>query len=106
MSTTSPTAARVVVIGDALIDRIVDGDEQRDFVGGAGLNVAVGLRTLGVPTTLIATLGADADGASVREYLRDHGVTLLASPAALGTSVAVSERVRSEERRVGKECPV
>lgn len=100
MSAVSPTAAHVVVIGDALIDRIVDGDERRDFVGGAGLNVAVGLRTLGVTTTLVATLGADADGTRVREHLRGHGVTLLASPAALGTSVALSERVDGEPRYV------
>ena len=98
MSTTSPTAAHVIVIGDALIDRILDGDGHRDFVGGAGLNVAVGLRALGVSTTLIATLGADVDGDRVREYLGEHGVTLLASPAALGTSVAVSERVDGEPR--------
>ena len=98
MSTISPTAAHVVVIGDALIDRIVDGDEQRDFVGGAGLNVAVGLRTLGVSTTLIATVGADAEGTRVREYLRDHDVALLSSPASLGTSVALSERVDGEPR--------
>lgn len=90
--------AHVVVIGDALIDRIIDGEGHRDFVGGAGLNVAVGLRTLGVRATLIATLGADADGARVREYLRDHDVTLLASPAALGTSVALSERVDGEPK--------
>ncbi|MET1019262.1 MAG: PfkB family carbohydrate kinase [Microterricola sp.] len=100
MSADPATAAHVVVIGDALIDRIVDADGTRDFVGGAGLNVAVGLRTLGVPTTLIATLGADADGASVREYLRDHDVTLLASSAELGTSVALSERVDGEPRYV------
>ncbi len=98
MSSTSPDSARVVVIGDALIDRVVDADGHRDFVGGAGLNVAVGLRTLGVPTTLVATLGTDADGARVREYLRHHDVALLSSPAALGTSVALSERVDGEPR--------
>lgn len=98
MSADSTTAAHVVVIGDALIDRIVDGTERRDFVGGAGLNVAVGLRTLGVSTTLIATLGADADGTRVREYLRNHDVALISSPAALGTSVALSERVDGEPR--------
>lgn len=92
------TTAHVVVIGDALIDRIVDGTEHRDFVGGAGLNVAVGLRTLGVGATLIATLGADAGGTRVRDYLRAHDVALIASPAALGTSVALSERVDGEPR--------
>ena len=44
----------VVVIGDALIDELRDDAGVKEFVGGAALNVAVGLSRLGVPTTLIA----------------------------------------------------
>ena len=57
MQETSPS---VVVIGDALIDEIRDGTGVRELVGGAALNVAVGLRRLGVPTTLIAMVAARA----------------------------------------------
>ena len=49
----------VVVVGDALIDELRDDHGVREFVGGAALNVAVGLAQLGVPATLVAKLGDD-----------------------------------------------
>ena len=88
---------RVVVIGDALIDELRDDSGVREFVGGAALNVAVGLTRLGVPTTLIAMLGDDEAGAHIRAYLTDYGVELIASPSALGSSRAVSTRSSSGE---------
>lgn len=86
----------VVVIGDALIDELRDETGVREFVGGAALNVAVGLTRLGVPTTLIAMVGDDDAGARIRAYLADFGVQLLASPSPLGSSRAVSVRVAGE----------
>ena len=65
---------------------------MREFVGGAALNVAVGLTRLGVPTTLIAMVGDDEAGAHIRAYLADFGVELIATPSALGSSRAVSTR--------------
>ena len=85
----SDVKRRAVVIGDALIDEIRDAGGVRELVGGAALNVAVGLRRLGVPTTLIAMVGDDEPGAHIREYLRDHDVALIDSPAPLGSSRAV-----------------
>jgi fructokinase len=93
VSKESSDAGRAVVIGDALIDEIRDAAGVRELVGGAALNVAVGLRRLGVPTTLIAMVGADEPGDHIREYLADHDVTLIESPAPLGSSRAV---VRAE----------
>lgn len=87
----------VVVIGDALIDELRDDTGVREFVGGAALNVAVGLARLGVPTSLIAMVGDDAAGAMIRSYLEDFGVALLASPSPLGSSRAVSIRSASGE---------
>ncbi|MGX1793193.1 carbohydrate kinase family protein [Microbacterium sp. NPDC055312] len=78
-----------VVIGDALIDEIHDASGVRELVGGAALNVAVGLRRLGVQTTLIAMVGDDEAGDHIREYVRDHGVRLIESPSPLGSSRAV-----------------
>lgn len=78
-----------VVIGDALIDEIRDATGVRELVGGAALNVAVGLRRLGIPTTLIAMVGDDEPGDHIREYLHDHDVHLIASPAPNGSSRAV-----------------
>lgn len=81
-----------VVIGDALIDEIHDAGGVRELVGGAALNVAVGLRRLGVPTTLIAMVGDDEAGDHIREYLTDHGVCLVSSDAPLGSSRAIVQR--------------
>lgn len=82
----------VVVIGDALIDEIHDDTGVREFVGGAALNVAVGLSRLGVPATLIAMVGDDAAGEQIRSFLAEYDVELLASPAPHGSSRAVSTR--------------
>ncbi|WP_102194424.1 carbohydrate kinase family protein [Microbacterium aurantiacum] len=97
MSTETSSAGRVVVVGDALIDEIHDHAGVRELVGGAALNVAVGLRRLGVPTTLIAMVGDDEAGDHIREYLRDHDVILLSSPAPYGSSRAVVQRSASGE---------
>ena len=78
-----------VVIGDALIDEIRDASGVRELVGGAALNVAVGLRRLDVETTLIAMVGVDEAGEHIRQYLRDHGVRLIESPSPRGSSRAV-----------------
>ncbi|WP_106814807.1 PfkB family carbohydrate kinase [Microbacterium timonense] len=81
-----------VVVGDALIDELRDDHGVREFVGGAALNVAVGLARLGVPATLIAMLGDDEPATRVRRYLEDFGVNLVATPSLLGTARAVSTR--------------
>ena len=54
--------SRVVVVGDALIDELRDEAGVREFVGGAALNVAVGVSRLGVPASLIAMVGDDSAG--------------------------------------------
>ena len=90
--------ARVVVVGDALIDVLRDSEGSREFAGGAALNVAVGLAVLGVPTTLIAMVGDDADGATLRSFLDQYGVQLIATPGPLGSSRAVSDRTDGEPR--------
>jgi len=100
------SAGRVVVIGDALIDELRTPAGSDDHVGGAGLNVAVGLSRLGVPTTLLASVGDDADGASIREFLAGHGVELVATVNALGTGRAVSERVDGEPTYAFTEAAV
>lgn len=83
---------RVVVVGDALIDELRDDNGVREFVGGAALNVAVGLGRLGVPATLIAMVGDDEPGSHIRSYLSDYGVELLATVSPLGSARAVSTR--------------
>ena len=89
-------AAPVVVIGDALIDELRDGRSVIELVGGAALNVAVGLVRLGIPATLIAMVGDDEAGEHIRAYLHDYGVGLLATPGPRGSSRAVSTRTAGE----------
>lgn len=91
---------RVVVIGDALIDELRDDTGTREFVGGAALNVAVGLSRLGVPTTLLAMVGDDEDGVTIRAFLDTHGVELIQTASPHGSSRAVSERVDGEPHYV------
>ncbi|SIO04087.1 carbohydrate kinase family protein [Agromyces cerinus] len=91
-------SARITVIGDALIDELRDQRGAREFVGGAALNVAVGLALLGEDVTLVAMLGDDEPATRIRSYLRDYGVRLVESPSALGTSRAVSDRTDGEPR--------
>jgi len=89
--------ARAVVVGDALIDELRDSTGVREFVGGAGLNVAVGLSRLGVATSLVAMVGDDEPGARIRSYLADFDVELIASRSPQGSSRAVSTRTGGGE---------
>lgn len=91
-------AKRITVVGDALIDELRDPSGSREFIGGAALNVAVGLALLGEDVTLVAMLGDDDAATRIRAYLRDFGVHLVASPSAHGTSRAISDRTDGEPR--------
>ncbi|GAA1058803.1 carbohydrate kinase family protein [Agromyces bracchium] len=96
---TQPNAARITVVGDALIDELRDPTGSREFVGGAALNVAVGLALLGERVTLVAMLGDDEPATRIRAFLADYDVQLVESPSALGTSRAVSDRSEGGEPR-------
>ena len=98
MSEIRATPATVVVIGDALIDELRDAHGSREFVGGAALNVAVGVALLGERASLVAMLGDDEPAERIRAYLRDFRVALVESPSAHGTSRAVSDRTDGEPR--------
>ncbi|WP_395244441.1 PfkB family carbohydrate kinase [Agromyces sp. MMS24-K17] len=89
---------RITVIGDALIDELRDPTGSREFIGGAALNVAVGLSLLGDDVTLVAMVGDDEPGRRIRAYLDDYGVRLVASPSAHGSSRAISDRRDGEPR--------
>ena len=98
MTNATPSPKRVTVVGDALIDELRDEHGSREFVGGAALNVAVGLALLNQDVTLVAMLGDDEPASRIRAYLRDYGVRLVESPSAHGTSRAVSDRTDGEPR--------
>jgi len=64
-----------VVLGEALIDLLERPDGTfRPAVGGAPLNVAVGLARLGTPTRLITALGGDAFASRILDLLTSTNV--------------------------------
>src|SRR5690625_7397080 len=63
--------------------------------GGGGINVARTLHRLGADVLAVFTCGG-ANGELLERMLRDEGVACLGIP--------VDTDMRSEERRVGKEC--
>ena len=80
---------RVLVVGDLMLDRYVWGDAERisqeapvillradrreERLGGAS-SVATLLRALGAKPALAGVVGADADGARIRQMLLDQGI--------------------------------
>jgi D-beta-D-heptose 7-phosphate kinase/D-beta-D-heptose 1-phosphate adenosyltransferase len=82
-------AAKVLVVGDVMLDRYWHGSTQRispeapvpvvhvqdcqALPGGAG-NVGLNLASLGVDTTLLGLVGEDEAGTSLREQLQQAGI--------------------------------
>ncbi|MGR0218920.1 carbohydrate kinase family protein [Agromyces sp. ZXT2-6] len=98
MTQRSDSGKRITVVGDALIDELRDPEGSREFVGGAALNVAVGLALLGDDATLLAMVGDDEPAGRIRAFLDDYDVRLVASPSEHGSSRAVSIRTDGEPR--------
>jgi fructokinase len=86
----------IVVIGDVLIDELVDGGGSTSVPGGSALNVAVGLAVLGVPAVLVGMIGDDDDGRSIRTYLETWAVPFVATIGPFGTGRATSGRKAGE----------
>ncbi len=69
--------ARVVTVGEALIDIVHPQDsEPSEHVGGSPANVAVGLAALGHPTSLATFIGEDERGQRIADYLQQRNVSL------------------------------
>ena len=78
------------MIGEALVDVVAaTGPEPaRALPGGSPANVAVGLARLGVPVTLLTSLGPDEYGRLVTAHLVGAGVTVREVGTGAPTSVA------------------
>ena len=101
----------VMVVGDVMLDRHVHGHVRRispeapvpvvslagevHTPGGAG-NVAATLAGLGSPVTLAGLVGADAEGAQLREALHAKGVDRLALHEGPGLQTISKTRILSE----------
>ncbi|MEM9260389.1 MAG: PfkB family carbohydrate kinase, partial [Bacteroidota bacterium] len=84
------SSQRILVVGDVMIDRYLDGRVERispeapvpvmrlgkedNRLGGAA-NVALNVKALGATPLLAGAVGADANGELFRELLTKHGLT-------------------------------
>ncbi len=67
----------ITVIGEALVDVIVDIDgEVTSVVGGAPLNTARAIARLGIPATFLGGVSTDSFGRRIMRLLDSDGVTL------------------------------
>ena len=96
-----PNKSRIVVIGEALIDRF----PNEDVVGGAPFNVARALAAFGANPLMITRVGADADADIVRDEFKRFCLTETAlqvdcaRPTGL---VSVSLTANGHEFHIGK----
>ncbi len=74
----------IVVVGESLIDIVMDAGKPKEFVGGGPLNIAVGLARLDQSALLITQTGHDDHADLIFEYLHDNEVAVVASPTTSG----------------------
>jgi len=111
-------SSRVVVVGDLMLDRRLEGDVTRispeaptpvvrttgitDAAGGAA-NVAINLAAMGVPTTLVGAVGEDANGRRLHQLLCEAQAKypLVANIVSLPTcQTIVKTRITSQGRQL------
>jgi fructokinase len=83
--------ARVLVVGESLVDIVRTSGGDAVHPGGSPLNVAVGLQRLDVPATLHSSIGTDAHGIAIARRLEASGVAI--TPGTIrdhATSVALA----------------
>jgi fructokinase len=82
-------SARVLSLGEALIDVVIRPESTQEHVGGSLLNVAVGIATLGLPASICAHWGKDTHGELLTKWADSAGVDIVAgTDSAEQTSVA------------------
>ncbi|MDV6284961.1 carbohydrate kinase [Rhodococcus jostii] len=84
--------ARVLVVGESLVDIVIDASGRcTEHVGGSPANVARGLGRLGVGATLLTTYGQDPRGDTIENDLRRSGVHVIqAGHPQIPTSTATA----------------
>ncbi|AUA17213.1 carbohydrate kinase [Streptomyces sp. SID8361] len=80
--------ARVTVVGEVLVDLLWRAGTRliAPAVGGSPANVAVGLRRLGRPATLVTTWGEDLPGRQIAAHLDASGLDVVRVPSGTGRS--------------------
>ena len=107
--------ARVLVIGDIMLDRYITGDvdrispeapvpvlrhkDTRQMLGGAG-NVAANIASLGGQVDLVGLIGQDADGDAVRSIVKAWGVSDAKLVASTERPTSVKTRFLAQGQQV------
>lgn len=107
--------ARVLVIGDLMIDRYVSGsvdrispeapvpvvlvEEERSAIGGAG-NVAANVSALGASCVMVGCVGDDESGGTMRHALESLGVSVAGIVTAPDRPTSVKTRVTSRMQQI------
>lgn len=90
------TEADVVVVGEALVDIVVSSQGTVEYPGGSPANVAYGLGRLGVPTTLLTSIGDDNHGAAIERHLASAGVELLTRTGRRGRTATATATLAAD----------
>src|SRR5687768_3899654 len=105
----------VLVVGDLMLDRYVSGtvdrvspeapvpvvkvESERDAVGGAG-NVAANVTSLGGRCSLVACVGEDREGDTLRNALTVYGVVTDGVVSARARRTTVKTRVLAQRQQI------
>lgn len=104
---------RVLVIGDVMVDRYIEGSVHRlcreaavpvfdsatvHEAGGGAANTACNCAALGAMTAIIGMTGDDAAGEALASHLAGHGVDVSGLVAAAGRRTSVKQRFCAEGR--------
>jgi D-beta-D-heptose 7-phosphate kinase/D-beta-D-heptose 1-phosphate adenosyltransferase len=107
--------ARLLVVGDAMVDRYVWGDVARispeapvpivrirreEMRLGGAANVASNLRALGASAAICAAVGVDEPGRLLRARLRDHAIDDACLLAVPERRTVVKERVIAQHQQI------
>ncbi len=85
--------ARVLVIGEALIDIVEAGGRVRELVGGSPANVAVGVARQGHEVHLLTRIGRDERGARIAEHIASSGAAITADSWADTATATAHARI-------------
>lgn len=66
-----------LVLGEALMDVVVRGDDVVEHPGGSPMNVSLGVARLGFPVQFVTALGDDDYGQAISDHLQPSGVSLI-----------------------------
>nr|WP_152810182.1 bifunctional D-glycero-beta-D-manno-heptose-7-phosphate kinase/D-glycero-beta-D-manno-heptose 1-phosphate adenylyltransferase HldE [Ostreibacterium oceani] len=107
--------ARVLVVGDIMLDKYLHGKTQRispeapvpvihlektEYRAGGAANVAMNLSALGVQTSLIGVIGEDEVGQQLHHLLTQHGIDFHPCHAPNATPTICKTRIISQHQQL------